>query len=192
MGSVHARPAEPNDSLEGSPPESPGADFDEVFEAYSYFVWCVLGKLGVRSADVPDVCQDVFVVVHRRLGDFDGRTSIRSWIYGICVRTASDYRRRMRARREHGTFPVPEQSVLPGQVEQLERRRACDFLQQVLDDLDEERRAVFVLYELEELTMNEVADAVSCPLQTAYSRLYSARDAVKAAFRRFNAKRSTR
>jgi len=61
-----------------------------------------------------------------------------------------------------------------------------------LEDLDDEKREVFVLYELEELTMNEVADALACPLQTAYSRLYAARDAVKGAFRRFNAKRSAR
>src|SRR5439155_19180172 len=146
MKGVQARPAMATVDAEAAPAPAGGADFDEVFEAYSHFVWCVLAKLGVRGPDVPDVCQDVFVVVHRRLADFDGRTSIRSWIYGICVRTASDYRRRMRARKEHGTFPVPEPSVSPGQVEELEHRCTCDFLQRVLEDLDDEKREVFVLY----------------------------------------------
>jgi RNA polymerase sigma-70 factor (ECF subfamily) len=166
--------------------------FDEVFENCSGFVWSVLAKLGVPSADVPDVCQDVFIVVHRRLPDFDGRTALRSWIYGICVRTASDYRRRMRGRKEQPMDLFPEPAVPAPQDEELERRRARALLEAVLDDLGEEKRAVFVLYELEELTMGEVAAALGCPLQTAYSRLYAARTAVTNAFRRFAAKRSIR
>jgi RNA polymerase sigma-70 factor (ECF subfamily) len=167
-------------------------DFDEIFETCSQFVWCVLAKLGVPSADVPDVCQEVFVVVHRRLGDFDGRTSIRSWIYGICVRTASHYRRSKRSRKENSVYPVPEPAVAARQDDEVQHRRAKELLESILDEIGEEKRAVFVLYELEELTMSEVADALGCPLQTAYSRLYTARAAITQAFRRFGVKGSPR
>jgi RNA polymerase sigma-70 factor (ECF subfamily) len=191
MGGVQVRSAE---SLEvgADRPAMAAPDFDEIFETCSQFVWCVLAKLGVPSADVPDVCQEVFVVVHRRLGAFDGRASLRSWIYGICVRTASDYRRRKRSRKENSVYPVPEAAVAPRQDDDLHHRRAARFLESVLEEIGEDKRAVFVLYELEELTMSEVAEALGCPLQTAYSRLYTARTAVTQAFRRFGAKGSTK
>jgi RNA polymerase sigma-70 factor (ECF subfamily) len=191
IGGVQVRPAETFDTHRENPAIA-GLDFDEIFETCSGFVWCVLAKLGVPGADVPDVCQEVFVVVHRRLGDFDGRTSIKSWIYGICVRTASDYRRRKRSRKENSVYPVPETPVAARQDDELHHRRAAEFLESVLDEIGEDKRAVFVLYELEELTMSEVAEALGCPLQTAYSRLYTARTAVTNAFRRFGAKGSAR
>jgi RNA polymerase sigma-70 factor (ECF subfamily) len=157
--------------------------FDGVFERTAPFVWRALRRLGVREADVPDVCQEVFVVVHRRLGDFDGSSALRTWIYGICLRTASQYRRRAPQLREVPETDAREQSVMPEQEESLERRRARDRLDLALQKLDEDKRAVFVLYELEELPMKEVAAALGCPLQTAYSRLHGARREVEEAFR---------
>jgi RNA polymerase sigma-70 factor (ECF subfamily) len=162
-----------------------------VVEEHGPFVWRVLARLGIPSADVPDVCQEVFVTVCRRLSDFDvERASFRSWLYGICVRTASDHRRRLRARREQPMETLPEPPLPATQDEELERRRARAFLEQVLDGLDEGKREVFVLYELEELPMADVAQAVGCPLQTAYSRLHAARKAVEAGFRRFHGPRA--
>src|SRR5207302_10408961 len=78
----------------------PVPSLSEVFRQYAPFVWRALRRLGVPESDVEDVCQEVFVVVHRKLGDFEGRSSLRTWIYGICTRTASDYRRSGRVRRE--------------------------------------------------------------------------------------------
>src|SRR4051794_34808398 len=75
-------------------------EFREVFDTCAPYAWRTLRRLGVGEADVHDVCQEVFVVVHRRLGDFDGTSSLRTWVYGICLRTASQYRRRARHRRE--------------------------------------------------------------------------------------------
>ena len=158
--------------------------FEEVFDTYSPFVWRVLGKLGVFPSDAADVCQEVFIVVYRRLGDYDGRASLRSWIYGICTRVAADHRRRRAGRRERPEDPLPELALSSHQEGDLERRRAEALLAKTLDGLDEEKRAVFVLFELEEFSMSEVAAAVGCPLQTAYSRLYAARKAVTSAFRR--------
>jgi RNA polymerase sigma-70 factor (ECF subfamily) len=158
--------------------------FEEIFEECCPFVVRVLGRLGVWAPDVPDVCQEVFVVVHERLGDFDGRASLRSWIYGICVRLAANHRRRRASRREQFDDAVPDQEIPPHQEGDVERRRAQALLVATLDALGEDKRSVFVLFELEELSMNEVAAALGCPLQTAYSRLHAARKFVVQSFRR--------
>jgi RNA polymerase sigma-70 factor (ECF subfamily) len=152
----------------------------EVFRQYASFVWRALRRLGVPEGDVDDVCQEVFVVVHRKLGDFEGRSSLRTWIYGICARTASDYRRSGRVRREVVTDSPPDAAHDGGQHDALALRQARAKLDRILDELDDDKRAVFVLYEIEELTMAEVAEAIGCPLQTAYSRLHAARKLVEA------------
>ncbi len=117
---------------------NPEFEIRSVVKDHAQYVWQALRHLGVREADVEDACQDVFVVLHRRLSDFRGDSSIKTWIYGICVRVASEYRRRAHVVRE---VPEAEPATLA----------------------------------LEELTMIEVAKAVNCPIQTAYSRLHAAR-----------------
>ena len=156
--------------------------FREIFDSLAPYVWRTLRRLGVHHADVDDMCQEVFVVVHRRLPDFSGASSIRTWVYGIALRVASQYRRGIRNRREDVTVQVPETSVAASQDDALHRSELLARLSAALDLLDEHRRAVFVLYELEEMTMNEVIEVLGCPLQTAYSRLHAARAIVRAAF----------
>ena len=164
-----------------------GVTVAEVFREHAPFVWRALRRLGVREADVEDVCQEVFVVVHRRLGDFEGRSSMRTWIYGICVRVASDWRKRAHVRREVVTddVSIPEAAPSSGRglaadpQRELSKREARAILDRILDELDEDKRAVFVLYEIEQLGMNEVAESLACPLQTAYSRLHAARKIVE-------------
>jgi RNA polymerase sigma-70 factor (ECF subfamily) len=134
-----------------------------------------LRHLGVREADIQDVTQDVFIVAHRRLQDFEGRSSIQTWLYGICLRTASDYRRRAYVRREIAVDEVPETATDPGQGAAVERTQLRARLQTLLDGLDAEKREIVVLYEIEELPMKQVAEIVGVPLQTAYSRLHAAR-----------------
>jgi RNA polymerase sigma-70 factor, ECF subfamily len=162
------------------PPPKP--DFDSVFNESSAYVWRLLGRLGVSSADLPDVCQEVFLTVHRRLDDYDGSAPMRSWVYGICVGTATNYRKRAHRRRETVGDP-PDTGAPPVQHRELELSRARARLFEVLATLDEGKRGAFVLFELEELPMREVARILDCPLQTAYSRLYGAREAVTRAFR---------
>lgn len=164
----------------GATSPAPVPPLAEVFRQYAPFVWRALRRLGVPEADVDDVCQEVFVVVHRKLGDFEGRSSLRTWIYGICARTASDYRRSGRVRREIVTDAPPEATHEGGQHDAVALKQARVALDRILDALDEDKRAVFVLYEIEELTMAEVAEALGCPLQTAYSRLHAARKIVEA------------
>lgn len=168
------------------PPLEPAEEvppFSEIFRVHAPYALRLLARLGVPRADVPDACQDVFLTVHRRLLDFDpARGSLRNWIYGICVRTAAGRRRQRRARNERCEEFIPEPSVPALQHQELERRSARERLEQVLSDLDEAKRAVFVLYELEALPMKEIATILGCPVQTAYSRLHAARAAVFTAF----------
>jgi len=142
-------------------------------------VWRVLRHLGVRDADLEDVAQDVFMVAFRRLEDFEGRSSVRVWLYGIALRRASEYRRKAHVRREVATETLPEDGMSPNQQATLETRRKLERLASLLEDLDEAKREAFVLYELEGLTMKEVAEAVGCKLQTAYARHRAARDHVR-------------
>jgi RNA polymerase sigma-70 factor, ECF subfamily len=151
----------------------------------------VLRRLGVQESDVEDVCQEVFVVVHRRLPEFEGRSALRTWVYGICVRAASDYRKRAHRRRELVTDDPPEQVAKEDAHRDLASREARKLLDGILAELDDDKRAVFVLYEIESLPMNDVAEAVGCPLQTAYSRLHAARAHVATAAKRLQERRGT-
>jgi RNA polymerase sigma-70 factor (ECF subfamily) len=145
------------------------------------FLWRATLALGVPAADAEDLCQEVMLVVHRRLRDFDGQ-SLRAWLYGICLRVTSDYRRSARVRREKTTDTPPERFLDPTQPEDVDARRAEEKLKRALDELDEDKRAAFVLFEIEQLTLREVSEAVGAPLQTVYSRLQAARAHVKVAF----------
>jgi RNA polymerase sigma-70 factor (ECF subfamily) len=129
--------------------------------------------------DVPDLAQEVFLVVHRQLATFEGRSSLRTWICGIALRVASDYRAKAYRRRERATAELPDLAVLTGPDSELQRQQAWRLVNELLESLDEDRRQVFVLYEIEQLGMREVASIVGCPLTTAYSRLHSARQAVQ-------------
>jgi len=154
-------------------------DFKNVFETYESYVTRVLRRLGVSSSDCNDVRQDVFVVVHRKLSEFDGRAPMRSWIYGICTRAASTYRRSARVRFEEMRDECPELNIAASQDTRLETIQTLACVQAILRELDDDKRVVFVLHELEGLPMSEVAHALGCPLQTAYSRLHAARKTMK-------------
>ncbi len=180
-----ALPAETESPPVAVAPVADGARpvFAEVYREHAGFVWRVLRRLGVHPADVEDACQDVFVVVHRKLPGFEARSSLRTWLYGIALRCAADHRRRGR-RHPPAPTAVVEEAVAASQPEAIAERQARAELDEILDQLDDDKRAVFVLYELEELTMAEVAATVGCPLQTAYSRLYAARTSFEAAVKR--------
>ncbi len=160
----------------------------QVFDEHAAFVWRTLRHLGVPEADIEDSCQDVFVAIHRKLEGFEGRSSLRTWIYGICLRVASDRRRRAHVRREVPVADLPPRAVEPTQIDDYQRGQARALLWALLDQLDDDKRAVFVLYEIEGLAMKEIAGAVGCPLQTAYSRLHAARKLVLSAAQRESSK----
>jgi RNA polymerase sigma-70 factor, ECF subfamily len=175
-----ARPSPPTG--EAIPiPGPPGVpSLRRLFEDHARFIWRTARHLGVREADLEDVCQEVFLTAHRRLPGFEGRSSVRTWLYGICLRVASDYRRRAHVRRELPMAEPPHRVHGAHQDEDYLRKRARERLQQILAELDEDKRTVFVLYEIEDFPMKDVAAIVGCPLQTAYSRLHAARARVLA------------
>jgi RNA polymerase sigma-70 factor, ECF subfamily len=160
--------------------EDPAA-FRQVFEAHARFVWRSLLGLGVPESDAPDASQQVFLVLRAKLDRLDEGCALTTFIYGICLRVASDFRQRAHVRRERLCAIPPEQANAPAQEAVVSSREALARLFAVLSELDEAQREVFVLYEIEELSMSEVAKVVGCPLQTAYSRLHAARRAVTSA-----------
>ncbi len=172
--SVHARSEE-------TPARSSPLSFSELFNGHARYLWRALLGLGVPERDVDDACQDVLLVAHRRLADIEPET-LRSWLYGVCVRVASGYRRKVRSRREAPSEELPERQVQETPFDSVAASRLQGALLSALNELDDDKRAAFVLYEIEELTLREVAAALDCPLQTAYSRLGAARSHVRKAF----------
>lgn len=166
----------PRGEVEGSTAPS----FAQVFQTHAAYVLGLLGRLGVPSADIEDVAQDVFVTIHQKLPGFEGRSSLKTWVCGICLRKASEYRRRAYRRREVLVAESTERGAVSEQpdVAALRSERARH-LQSALDSLPEAQMQVFVLYEIEELPMADVARAVGCPRFTAYTRLRAARRAIR-------------
>jgi RNA polymerase sigma-70 factor, ECF subfamily len=152
----------------------------EIFAEHHGFVWRALSHLGVDRAELEDALQEVFVVVHRRLDDYREQQKVRAWLYAISVRVARDFRRKRSRRREQLTASPPDSVRDASQLESFANRQALELAQRLLSALPEQQRAVFLLYEVEQLPMSEVAQALDCPLHTAYSRLKKARERVLA------------
>lgn len=150
----------------------------EVFLREGAFVLRAVRRMGVPDAEVEDVAQEVFLVLHRRMAEYDGVHSMRSWLFGIARRVVADYRRLARVRRERASPAVLTVSTPPEQAAAVERKHARRILDEALESLTDDQREVFVLYELEGMSMREVAELVGCPLQTGYSRLHAARAVV--------------
>lgn len=158
-----------------------------VAELGARFVPQTLRYLGVPEQVLHDAAQDVLLVALRRLDEFEGRSTVTTWIYGICLRVAHDYRRKNRNNRELLVERMPEGTAPAHQETAIEQAEWRQTLGRLLDDLDENQRAAFVLYEIQQLSMKEVAEALGCPLQTAYFRHKSARARVLEAFSRHSA-----
>jgi RNA polymerase sigma-70 factor (ECF subfamily) len=149
--------------------------FREVYDAYFDFVWRGAAHRGVPAAALDDVAQEVFIVVDRKLPEFEGRSSLRLWIAGILRRVVADYVRK-RGNRPAGDVTLEHDA--PGAasgVEQLERKAALELLDTLLASMPEEQREVFVLHEVEELSGAEIAELTGTNQNTVWSRLRSAR-----------------
>lgn len=157
------------------------SDMREAYEAHADFAWRSLHRLGVHERDLPDLLQEVFVVVHERRSAYDETRPMRAWIFGICAGLARNYRRRAFRRMEtlSGAPPEPRAGEDPEQVlDGWRRRRRCEH---ALAELDPEVRAVFVLFEVEGVTGKAIAEMLDIPLGTVHSRLHAARRALLAA-----------
>jgi RNA polymerase sigma-70 factor (ECF subfamily) len=151
-----------------------------VVDEHGPFVCRSLRYLGVLEADLDDLLQEVFLVVNQRLNEYVERGRLRSWLYSICVRVSRAQRRKLGRRRE-SPIGVIEQTAVDNPLNQLEERQSLALGEQLLEALPPQQREVFMLYEVEDMSMPEIAQALGCPLQTAYSRLYMARARILAA-----------
>lgn len=173
------------------PPASPV--FDAIYEEHFDFVWRMARRLGVPASAADDVVQDTFVVLHRRLPEYDGETPIRRWLAGILSRVVSDHRRRYR-RKDAACVPHAEESeralasTAPTPSAEMEQSEAVRLLDALLAELDEEKREVLVLAQLEELTVPEIAELLGANVNTIYARLRAARRDFEAAHARHRAR----
>jgi RNA polymerase sigma-70 factor, ECF subfamily len=158
-------------------------DLSAVYEAHFRYVWRCLRSLGVDDAVLDDALQDVFVVVQRRLAEFDGGAELRTWLYAIALRIARKYRERRRREPTslETTSPSQPELVLAESGEQaaLSNER-LSLARAVLATLSDEQREVFVLARVEQMSAPEIAGVVGIPLNTVYSRLRAARLAFEA------------
>jgi RNA polymerase sigma-70 factor (ECF subfamily) len=156
----------------------------DVFEAHGGFVCRSLRRLGVPEADLDDMLQEVFMVAYQRLSDYEERGRARAWLYSICTRVALAQRRKLSRRRESLTPEPPDFQTAATQHQHVEHGEALALGQRLLALLPPDQREVFVLYEVEDMPMAAIAEALGCPLQTAYSRLHKARERIFAAVTR--------
>jgi len=159
-------------------------DLTDLVLEHSAFVWRVLTHLGVPASDVADASQEVFVIVMKQLEGFRANSSVRTWLYGICRNVALSTRRKSSVQREIPTDVLPEEILQPAQERDLWIKRAHAQLVEALASLDDDQRAVFVLYEIEEVSMEEIAAATDAKVTTCYARLYAAREKVQSLLRR--------
>jgi RNA polymerase sigma-70 factor (ECF subfamily) len=155
--------------------------FADVYDLTAELVWRAVGRLGVPEPAVEDVVQEVFLVVHRRLAEFEGRSSVRTWVYGIAVHAARAHRRTMvrRPLAAQGAAGVEPETLRDDPRREpdalLERAQATQLLGVLLDQLEPDLREVFVLAELEEMTAAEIGEVLGISPNTVSSRLRLAR-----------------
>jgi RNA polymerase sigma-70 factor, ECF subfamily len=148
-----------------------------IYREHARFVWLSLQRLGIHPSDLDDVAQDVFIIVHRRLDTFDRRARVSTWLFGICMRVAANYRRRRRWTREvlAGGSEDDRPATLDAADDILVRREQREIAERALNRLEVAKRATFVMFELESLSCLEIAEVMNVPVGTVYSRLHSAR-----------------
>jgi RNA polymerase sigma-70 factor (ECF subfamily) len=161
-------------------------DFRSFYDEHVDLAWRTLHRLGVPSADLPDAVQEAFLVAHRKLPTFEGRSKLSTWLVGVCYRVASDRRRLAHVRYEvDGSSTLPQRrDSRPDPERAAQHRERVALLDAVLTELRPEQREVFVMFELEGLSGKEIAAIVNAPEKTVFSRLRLARDAFTAALAR--------
>jgi RNA polymerase sigma-70 factor (ECF subfamily) len=169
------------------------ADFEviaKIYDAHFDFVWRNARRLGVPESSADDVTQDVFMIVQRRIQNYDGRASMQAWIFGILIRVVRNHRRSFGRKGAHN---VPfeqdgacELGVAPGPtpIEQAERVEHALLLDKLLGELDEDKRTLLVLSEIEEWTLREIAEFYGSNTNTIHSRLRAAKRAFEQAYLR--------
>jgi RNA polymerase sigma-70 factor (ECF subfamily) len=158
--------------------------FEQVYRAEFDYVCRSLQRLGAESRDLNDLLQEVFLAVHLRLHTYDPARPLRPWLFGIAFRVLSDSNNRARRKTEVSDAVLAEVPVPPRAEQLIEEKQARDLVLTALQKLQPDQRAVFVMHELDECAVPQIAEALEIPVNTAYSRLRLARADFVAAVRR--------
>jgi RNA polymerase sigma-70 factor (ECF subfamily) len=164
----------------------------QLYDSHFAFVWRNLRRLGVPDTIIEDAAHDVFLVVHRRWDSFDSRwSSVETWLFGILMRVARNHRRSLRRRAWAIPSPGDVVEVVPspaaGPAELVARREAVALLDRLLDSLDDDKRAIIVLVDVEQLSVPQAAEVLNMTLNTAYWRLRTARTQLRKSLARIRA-----
>lgn len=174
------------------------ASFEAIYAEHSVYVWRNALRLGVPRSSADDVLQEVFIVVQRRLGDFNNRSTMRSWLFGILVNVVRHYRRTFH-RKDARCVPLDQNEVHENAAElgtvnpneQAEHAERVRLLEELLSQLDEQKRTLLVLSELEGWTLREIAEHLGSNINTVHSRLRAAKRAFDELHRRWLAKQGS-
>lgn len=150
-------------------------DLRRLYAEHADFVRRVVLKLGGPSTDADDLMQEVFLVALHRIGMLQDPTAARSWLYGISVRVVASARRRAKLRRVFSLDESQEPSGGETPASSFEKREASEKVYRLLDKIAEKKRTVFIMYELEGMSGEEIAAVVGCPVKTVWTRLHHAR-----------------
>lgn len=179
-------PGETSSPMGTAAPE--GSSFEQVYDQWFEEVSRWVRALGAREADRDDVVQDIFMVVHRRLPDFDGQ-NVPGWLYQIARRKVRDYRHLMWIKHLFGNSSVPlaDEMLQTGQspLDQLETRQKTQLFERLLDGLNADQRAAFVLFEIEGNSGEEIARLQGVPINTVWARIHKARKKLQERAARF-------
>jgi RNA polymerase sigma-70 factor (ECF subfamily) len=163
-------------------------EFRDLYRRHADFVWRSLRRLGVHEDSIDDLTQEVFLIAFRELSRFEHRSRFTTWLYGIAYNLSRTFSRNAaRFPSEPVTDALSEPSA-PSPQDALARRQAVRTLYAVLDTIEPNRRAVFVMAELEQMTAPEIADITGAPLNTVYTRLRLARREFELALDRLKAR----
>jgi RNA polymerase sigma-70 factor (ECF subfamily) len=151
-----------------------------IIDHHYDFVWRTLRYLGVPDANAEDAAQQVLCVLARRLDDVAPGAEA-PFLFSTARRVASEMRRAARRRPTVSAQDVDSLvALVPGAEELIDERRAQAVLREVLDSIPADLRLVFVLFEVEELTLKEIASLLDIPVGTVGSRLRRARESFRA------------
>ncbi len=160
--------------------QAPPPALRALFEAHYDFAYRSALRLGVTQAAVDDVVQEAFIVAGRKLESFERRSSERTWLFGILMRVAHTERRGELRRQRRAAVAV---EAAPALDEPFERADAVDTLHRLLGLLDDDRRAAFILADVEGMTAVEIADGLGVNVNTIYARIRAARKQLSDAYR---------
>lgn len=157
-------------------------DLQQVYEHEADAVCAVLSRFDLRGADLEDAMHDTFVIAAGRVTTFDASRPVRPWLLGIAFRVGVG---RLRTRRVHDSKLPDDRDPAQNPERTVELNQAASLLRRALTEISEEQGTVFTLFDLQGVPMAEIAQSMGVPLQTAYSRLRLAREAVMAAVKRY-------